>query len=318
MTCKIAIHAVSKTDGNQLSFSILSVINRINTTNSMRIGLFLIYVLSFSPVFAQSAHDFDSSHVDKLADLSYKSGKLTAYEQERCKLDLYLPKDKANFPVMVWLHGGGITINSKDTLESQVVGMRLASEGIGVAVINYRLSPQGQFPDYIEDVAAASSWVAQNIKKYQGNPEALYLGGHSAGGYLAAIAILDTSYLAAYDMHPDQIQGVIAISGQMDSHNTVKEERGQSAEEKLINPSAPLYHTATPAPPFLILYADDDIPGRGEINEEFAKAMRADGNTVTIKELKDKGHVTIVTEILEPEDATAREMVNFIRQSHHE
>jgi acetyl esterase/lipase len=284
----------------------------------MRLSLLLITVLSFSSLFAQNIKDFDASSITKVPDLAYKSGDLSAYEQERCKLDLYLPKNETHFPVLVWLHGGGIKINSKDTLESQVVGMRLASEGIGVAVINYRLSPQGQFPDYVEDVAAATSWVAQNMEKYQANPEALYLGGHSAGGYLAAIAILDTSYLAAYDMTPDQIAGVIAISGQMDSHNTVKEERGQSAEEKLINPSAPLYHTDTPAPPFLILYADDDIAGRGQINVEFAEAMEAAGNTVTIKELKDKGHVSIVTEILEPEDATAREMVNFIQQSHHE
>ncbi len=278
----------------------------------MRISFLLVFLISVTTVFAQQLEDFDASGVDKVADLAYKSGDLSAYEQERCKLDLYLPKGEEGFPMLVWLHGGGIKINSKDTLESQVVGMRLASEGIGVAVINYRLSPQGQFPDYVEDVAAATHWVAQNIAKYEGDPEALYLGGHSAGGYLAAIAILDTGYLAAYDMTPDQIKGVICISGQMDSHNTVKEERGQAADAKLINSSAPLYHTSTAVPPFLILYADDDIPGRGAINVEFAKAMQKEGNNVTIKELKGKGHVSIVTEILEEDDETASEMLGFM------
>ncbi|WKN33855.1 alpha/beta hydrolase [Porifericola rhodea] len=280
---------------------------------TLLLSLSLISLLVF-PARAQQAEP-DLSGIKTVYNLPYKSGQqLSAYEKERAYLDLYLPEGQSDFPVLVWLHGGGLKINSKDSLESRIVGIRMAKEGVGVAIINYRLSPEGQYPDYIEDVAAATAWVHQHIKEYQGNPEKLYLGGHSAGGYLAAIATLDASYLQAYDMQPGTLEGIICISGQMDSHNTVKEEKGIAAEEKIIDASAPLYHTATDVPPFLILYADDDIPGRGAINEEFARAMKKAGHKLKIKELKNKDHLSIVMEIMEPKDATARQMLSFIKK----
>lgn len=160
---KITVRPANKGVANLQTFLYYAGLTYIRTQPAMRPSLLLMSILSFSSLFAQNIEDFDASSMTKLPDLAYKSGNLSSYEKERCKLDLYLPKDEDNFPVLVWLHGGGIKINSKDTLESQVVEMRLASEGIGVAVISYRLSPQAQFPDYVEDIAAATSWVKQHI-----------------------------------------------------------------------------------------------------------------------------------------------------------
>nr|WKN37082.1 alpha/beta hydrolase [Tunicatimonas sp. TK19036] len=275
--------------------------------------LTLLFLLLTSTVFGQTTLPPDSLHYKTILDIPYKT-EGEAYELERCKLDLYLPKQQQNFPLLVWLHGGGITINSKDSLEASEVGVRLASEGIGTAVISYRLSPQATFPAYIDDVAAALRWVYDHAKEYNGQQKELYVGGHSAGGYLAAMVALDPTYLEAYKLKPRQLAGVVAISGQMDSHQTTKKERNLPAEEKIINETAPLFFVskAKKLPPFLVLYAENDLPQRGAINVEFADSMQVHQQPVMLREIKGRDHLSIIRNILQPNDETTRLITEFI------
>lgn len=69
------------------------------------------------------------------------------------KLDLYIPKGQNDFPILVWIHGGGL--HGGDKSKAAEVAERFALEGFGVAVLNYRLSPAVKYPAHIEDVAAA-------------------------------------------------------------------------------------------------------------------------------------------------------------------
>jgi acetyl esterase/lipase len=71
------------------------------------------------------------------------------YARERCRLDLYYPKELKNFPTVVWFHGGGLTGGSKAVPEA------LKNKGVAVVAVNYRLSPKAKSPAYIEDAAAA-------------------------------------------------------------------------------------------------------------------------------------------------------------------
>ena len=280
----------------------------------MKLLLLLVFILP-SGVFGQVAFPADSLPIAIVRDIQYKT-EGDAYELERCKLDLYLPNQKKDFPMLVWLHGGGITINSKDSLEASEVGIRLASEGIGTAVINYRLSPRATFPAYIDDAAAALRWVYDHAKEYDGKPKELYVGGHSAGGYLAAMLALDPEYLKAYQLKPRQLAGVIAISGQMDSHQTTKKERNLPADEKIIDQTAPLYFVgqARKLPPFLVLYAENDIPNRDSINIEFADSLEAHQHPVILRKLDGRDHLSIIRRILQPDDETTQLMVEFIRE----
>ena len=82
-------------------------------------------------------------------DLSYVSDEETdAYRKERCKLDVYYPVDKKDFPTIVWFHGGGLEGGGKH------IPQELMNRGFAVVAVNYRLSPKAQNPAYIEDAAA--------------------------------------------------------------------------------------------------------------------------------------------------------------------
>ena len=85
--------------------------------------------------------------------------------------------------------------------------------GIGAAVISYRLTPTVQHPGHIKDVARAFVWLHENIKKYGGRPDELFVCGHSAGGHLVALLATDESYLKAEGLALSDIKGVMPISG---------------------------------------------------------------------------------------------------------
>ncbi len=135
-------------------------------------------------------------------------------KEARHRLDLYLPKDRTDYPVVVLVHGGAWVVGDNRCcgLYSSV-GEFLASQGIGVAMPNYRLSPGAKHPDHVQDVAKAVAWTRSHIAEHGGDPSNLYLAGHSAGGHLVALLATDETYLKAEGMRSSDLKGVIAISG---------------------------------------------------------------------------------------------------------
>ncbi|PJF27311.1 MAG: esterase, partial [Phototrophicales bacterium] len=93
-------------------------------------------------------------------------------------LDLYLPTTD-NFAVVLYVHGGAWVGGNKDLYAN--IGNTLAQAGYGVAIINYRLSPEFTHPAHTQDGAMAVKWLYDHIADYGGNPHSLFLTGHSAG-----------------------------------------------------------------------------------------------------------------------------------------
>ena len=90
----------------------------------------------------------------------------------------YYLTDKKDFPVIVWFHGGGLEGGEKD------ISNELKEKGVGVVVVNYRLSPKAGNPAYIKDAAESVAWIFRNIATYGGSVKDIYVSGHSAGCYL--------------------------------------------------------------------------------------------------------------------------------------
>ncbi len=273
--------------------------------------LFLLTVVSLQILALQPAAFGQTVH----HDLAYKSTSgLSAYEQQRARLDLYLPENVRDFPVLLWFHGGGITGGDKREAMHVAIAQSLAARGVAVASVNYRLSPRATFPAYVEDAAASIAWIIDNIATYQGNPRAVFVSGHSAGAYLASMAGLDPQYLAAYGKTLADIRGVIPVSGQMVTHVTVLEERGMPSRP-LVDAAAPVYHVGRQAPPFLAIAGSLDLPARAEENRYFAAAMQAAGHRHTeYLEFEGRDHGSIIGHIPSENDPVAAAMLGFIRQ----
>lgn len=140
------------------------------------------------------------------------------YVQGKCHtrqvLDLYIPKGRTRFPVVVLVHGGAWTIGDKRLYGLYSgVGEFLASQGIAAVMPNYRLSPRVKHPEHVRDVAKAIAWTRNHIAEYGGDPEQLFLAGHSAGAHLVSLLALDEQYLEAEALRPSDLRGVIGVSG---------------------------------------------------------------------------------------------------------
>lgn len=113
------------------------------------------------------------------------------------RLDVYRPAGqpgKANglLPVVLYIHGGGFRILSKDT--HWLMGLSFARQGYLVFSINYRLAPRHPFPAAVEDVCAAWSWVLDHAAEHGGDPTRIVVAGESAGANLASALTLATCY----------------------------------------------------------------------------------------------------------------------------
>lgn len=150
--------------------------------------------------------------VERVRDVAYYDG--PDADGFRHRLDLYLPKGKKDYPVVVLVHGGAWIMSDKRHFGLvSSVGEFLASQGIGAVLPNYRLSPAVKHPEHIKDVARAVAWTKAHIAERGGCADQMFLAGHSAGGHLVSLLATDDSYLKAVGVPPTDIKGVISVSG---------------------------------------------------------------------------------------------------------
>ena len=213
------------------------------------------------------------------------------YIRERCVLDIYYPKNAEGFATVVWFHGGGLRNGNKYIPEN------LKEQGICVIAVNYRLHPAVSSPVYIEDAAASVAWVFNHIGEYGGDPSAIFISGHSAGGYLAMMVGLDKRWLGSHNIDADRIAGLIPFSGQTVTHSTIRAERGIESPRPVIDDMAPVFHIRPEAPPLLLITGDRklEIPGRYEENAYLMSMMKAVGHPDTkLYELNGYGHSMVL------------------------
>lgn len=209
------------------------------------------------------------------------------YRKERCKLDIYYPENKKDYPTVVWFHGGGLEVGAKD------LPNELKEKGIAVVSVNYRLSPKAKNPAYIEDAAEAIAWTFKNIESYGGNISNIYISGHSAGGYLALIVGLDKTYLHKYGIDANKIKGLLPISGQTNTHYTIRKERGLPMNLPIIDEYAPLNKARENCPPILLITGDRklEMTARYEENAHLYAILKSFGNKeVALCELEGFDH----------------------------
>ena len=258
--------------------------------------------------------DENAATIHPLANLAYKSGeKLSEYETDRCKLDLYLPPGGKKFATLVWFYGGALKGGSKDDKGTAAIARAFAADGLAVAVVNYRLSPKATYPAYIEDSAAAAAWVRAHIAEHGGDPAKVFISGHSAGGYLTLMLAMDARWLKPHGLTPDSFACYIPLSGQTMTHYTVREERGIGRETITADEAAPVHYCRKDTPPMLVLAADHDMAARAEENEYLVAVLKGAGNErVTYQKFANRDHGSIAGEIPQPGDPVRKAILDFI------
>ena len=135
----------------------------------------------------------------------------------RQRLDVYAPRGGApngGHPVVVFFYGG--SWNRGERADYRFVGEALAARGVIALVADYRLYPEVRYPDFLADCALALGYGLREASRLGGNPRRVFVMGHSAGAYNAAMLALDPSRLAAAGHSPRELAGWIGLAGPYD------------------------------------------------------------------------------------------------------
>jgi acetyl esterase/lipase len=222
--------------------------------------------------------------------------------QSRQQLDIYQPKGQTpaglkNAPMVVFFYGGNWSMGER--ADYRFVGEALASQGIVTVVADYRLSPAVRYPVFVQDSALAVRWAFDNAEQYGASPSRIFVMGHSAGAYNAAMVALDERWLKAVGLTPSRLAGWIGLAGPYD-FLPIGEPRTQVAFNWPNTPadSQALSHASRASPPALLLAPTEDKvvdPQRSTVG--MARRLKASGVRVESELFDDVSHVTLVASL---------------------
>jgi acetyl esterase/lipase len=222
----------------------------------------------------------------------------------RQRADVYIPAPAITAaPLAVFFYGG--SWSSGDRADYRFVGEALASRGIVTVVADYRLSPDVRYPVFLEDGADAVRWAADHAASFGASREHIFLVGHSAGAYNAAMLALDPRWLARVDLAPRQLAGWVGLAGPYD-FLPIGNPEVQVAFEWPHTPadSQPLFHAnaghATPRRVLLLAARKDTLVNPQRNTLAMARALERRGTPVDVELLDRVNHTTLIGAMARP------------------
>src|SRR5688500_4128100 len=101
----------------------------------------------------------------------------------------------------------------------------LARAGGACAAVNYGWSPNATYAAYVDDAAARGAWALRHGAEHGGDAKRVFVGGHSAGAFLAAAVGFDPKFLGRYGVSTKDVAGLVPVSPQVFTHFTIRKER---------------------------------------------------------------------------------------------
>ena len=228
-----------------------------------------------------------SHSITETHDIRYADG-------DRHRLDIYAPDGPGLFPVVIFVYGGGWRVGSKGNY--RFVAAALAARGFLTVVPDYRLFPQVKFPAFLQDNAAAIAWTKANICAFKGDPQRVFLIGHSAGAYNVLMLTLDKQWLRSVGLQPDRdITATVGLAGPYDFlplHDPELDAIFAPAGD--LRFTQPVTFARGDAPPILLAAGTNDQTVRPRNTENLAAAIRRDGGDVQEQLYPGVSHTEII------------------------
>src|SRR5215470_1304175 len=205
-------------------------------------------------------------------------------------LDIYMPiKGGRPAPVQVFYHGG--YWRSFKAADFAFVAERFAEAGVLAVIVNYALVPTVRIGELVRQCRAALAWVHANIARYGGDPNRIFVSGHSAGGHLVAA-------LTALAVEPDThglLQGGVSLSGIFDLEpirlcylqETLQLTPGE------VEANSPARHLPETSKPLILSYGADESQEYARHSTEYGRALAARGLPCTVRPLAGHNHMSI-------------------------
>ena len=238
-------------------------------------------------------------------------------------MDIYAPEEAEAAPVVIMVHGGAWTFGNKQNAIGIDQADFFTDQGFIYISINYRLAPDHPFPAQIEDLASAIAFVHREAETYGGDPDSIFLMGHSSGAHAVALVSVDPQYLRAEGLGLDVIRGTVALDGA--SYNLVRTGEKKGELPRFYRPAfgskEATWRAASPTlqvmdgrhiPPMLLLYVDRPVsPTRAK---ELAETLRDNGYMAQAILAKNRSHKSLNKRLGAKGDKIGPMIVEFFRE----
>ena len=284
----------------------------------MRCQAILFLTLVHGAVLLAQPTDFQLE-----SDIAYAEPK-----NQRQMLDVYRPAAGKNLPVVVWIHGGGWQAGNKSDVASKPGAF--TRKGLVFVSVNYRFVPNVAMDSIVKDVAKSVRWVHDNIAQRGGDPNRIFLMGHSAGGQLAALVCTDDRFLKAEGLSLAILKGCVPVDG--DTYDVPLQVATAAARRKSLNQPDPkmghpekfgppdrqrdlsaVRHIARNKgiPPFLILHVADHTDTTAQAYRLWSELMEA-GVPAKVYGAAATDHVRLDRNLGVAGDASTAELFAFV------
>ena len=235
------------------------------------------------------------------------------------KLNIFTPKKTdRKYPVLIFVHGGNWNTGNKNTYN--LMGKNFARKNIIAVIPDYTLSPNADVDQMTKEVAAAIQFAKENAQKYSGDSQNIFVSGHSAGGQLAASAVMNPKY----QIPENTVSGIILIDAAgIDMKNYLEKNPPTSESNYDVTWSkdpqkwkeaSPIYFINEKTPPFLIYVGEKTYPSIKVANENFLEALRPFQPNVKPVFINKK-HIPMVVQYFFPWSKRFDETLEFIKTS---
>ncbi len=238
-------------------------------------------------------------------------------------LDVYYPRDsKEQNSVLIFIHGGAWNSGKKETY--WWLGRNMANKNVVTVVINYTLSPEATYPKMASECASAVKWVQSNIAQYGGNPDKIFLMGHSAGGHLAALIDADPQYFKSAGIS-NPVKGVIlndTFGLDMFEYLGSAEQGDQtnsflytfSKDKETWKKGSPLTYFQNVKSPYLIFTGEKTYPSIKMQSERISKLLIAKKIPTEHYIIKNKKHVAMIGQMVFGWNSLYKYITTFINK----
>ncbi|GAB3762257.1 alpha/beta hydrolase [Spirosoma pomorum] len=259
----------------------------------------------------------------RIKDIAYVEPGAAGFDAERHRLDVYQPRKTSTTlrPVVVFIHGGSWNSGNKNIYT--FIGRRLAKQGCVAVVINYRLAPTVRVPAMADDCATAVRWTKQHIADYGGDPERIFVMGHSAGAGLAALLAMDNALFTKLGLSENPVKGAILDDpAGLDMYDYLKKMEYPNDEQYLVpygkDPAvwravSPLYYVHKGAPPMLLYVGERTYPSIKSSSEKFRQRLTENGIRHTFTIIPRKKHIGMVLQLFWKNNQIYQDILAFVK-----
>lgn len=236
-----------------------------------------------------------------IPDDGYRAETGIAYgDGPRRQLDIYVPREAdGKRDVVIFFYGGSWKSGSRS--DYQFVGEAFTSRDMIAVIPDYRIYPNVQFPAFIDDGAAAIAWVQANIADFGGDPQRIFLAGHSAGAHIGAMLSAAPEFVINAGGDPGAIQGFVGLAGPYAFEpDRIPSVRAIFQDPAVDIPSQPVAYVDGNEPPVLLMHGTDDDTVKASNMFALGKDIERMGGKAKVVEVADTSHIGLVLALARP------------------